>query len=142
MFYNQGQPVAYDTHEVHVAACVFKAFFGELKDSLIPETLFDEMATLQALNIADQVDVAKDLLKAKLPKLNYVLLKFLIEFLSEVASHSAKNKMNARNLSTMMGPNFLRSHQTDNVTNTLLLLERINNFVELLIKYHSEIFNF
>ncbi len=123
-----------------MAACVFKGFFAELKDSLIPENLFDEMATLQALDIADQVDVAKDLLKAKLPKLNYVLLTFLIEFLREVASHSAKNKMNAKNLSSVMGPNFLPKNKTDNFTNTLLLLEQITNFVELLIKYHSEIF--
>lgn len=138
--YNHGQPVAYDQHEIHVAACVLKAFFSELPESLLPESLFDEMAALQALDVADKVDVAKDLLKAKLPELNYNLLKFLISFLSEVAAHSAKNKMNARNLSTIMGPNFLRHHQTD-VKYTLLLLERINNFVELLIKYHSDIFN-
>ncbi len=99
------------------------------------------MATLQALDIPDQVDVAKDLLKAKLPKLNYTLLKFLIEFLSEVASHSAMNKMTARNLATVMVPNFLRNYQADNVTNTLLVLDKINNFVELLIKYDAEIFN-
>lgn len=138
--YNDGQPVAYDQHEVHVAACVLKAFFSELPESLLPESLFDEMATLQALDVADKVDVAKDLLKAKLPKLNYNLLKFLIGFLSEVASHSAKNKMNARNISTVLGPNFLRHQQTD-VQCTLSLLERINNFVELLIKYNSDIFD-
>lgn len=138
--YNHGQPVAYDQHEVHVAACVLKAFYSELPEALLPESLFNEMAALQALDVADKVDVAKDLLKAKLPVLNYNMLKFLIGFLSEVASHSTKNKMNARNLSTVMGPNFLRHHQTD-VKYTLLLLERINNFVELLIKYHSDIFN-
>lgn len=138
--YNHGQPVAYDQHEVHVAACVLKAFFSELPESLIPEALFDEMATLQALDVVDKVEVTKDLLKAKLPKLNYDLLNFLIGFLSEVAAHSNKNKMSARNLSTVMGPNFLRQSQAD-VNYTLLLLERINNFVELLIKYHSEIFN-
>lgn len=138
--YNHGQPVAYDQYEFHVAACVLKAFFSELPESLLPESLFDEMATLQALDVADKVDVAKDLLKAKLPRFNYDLLKFLIPFLSEVASHSAKNKMNARNLSTVMGPNFLRHQQTD-FNYTLMLLERINSFVELLIKYHSEIFS-
>lgn len=82
--YNHGQPVAYDQHEVHVAACVLKAFFSELPESLLPESLFDEMATLQALDVVDKVEVTKDLLKAKLPKLNYDLLNFLIGFLSEV----------------------------------------------------------
>lgn len=41
--------MAYDTHEVHVAACVLKAFFGDLPESLITESLFDEMATLQGI---------------------------------------------------------------------------------------------
>ncbi len=76
--------MAYDQHEVHVAACVLKAFFSELPESLLPESLFDEMATLQALDVVDKVEVTKDLLKAKLPKLNYDLLNFLIGFLSEV----------------------------------------------------------
>ena len=44
--YNMGQPVAYD-HEVHVAACVLKAFYRELPQSLLPETIFNELITLQ-----------------------------------------------------------------------------------------------
>ena len=45
--YNQGQPVAYDNHEVHVAACVLKAFFRELPESLISEAIFNEIMSLQ-----------------------------------------------------------------------------------------------
>lgn len=112
-----------------------------MKHSKMRASLFDEIATLIALDVVDQVDVARDLLKAKLPKLNYDLLKFLITFLYEVASHSARNKMTARNLSTVMSPNFLRQNQLTDVNYTFLILERINNFVELLIKYESEIFN-
>lgn len=138
--YNLGQPVAYEDHEVHVAACVLKAFFRELPQSLLPELIFNELITLQALDLADKVEVAKDLLHAKLPVLNFKILKFLIEFLSEVASHSAQNRMDAKNVSYVFGPNFLR--QKDNgLEYGLMNTERINNFIELLIKYHSEIFS-
>jgi hypothetical protein len=42
-----GQPVAYADHEVHVAACVLKAFFRELPESLLPEIIFNEVMSLQ-----------------------------------------------------------------------------------------------
>ena len=89
--------------------------------------------------MADKVEVAKDLLNAKLPAQNYKTLKFLVEFLSEVASHSSVNKMDAKNLSYVFGPNFLRQNM-QGLDYGLLNTERINNFVELLIKYHSDIF--
>lgn len=136
--YNMGQPVAYADHEVHVAACVLKAFFRELPESLLPEIIFNEVMSLQALDLTDKVEVAKDLLNAKLPTLNYKMLKFLTEFLSEVASHSSTNKMDAKNISYVFGPNFLRPK--NGIDYGLIDVERINNFVELLIKYHSEIF--
>ena len=47
ILYNLGQPVAYEDHEVHVAACVLKAFYRELPQSLLPETIFNELVTLQ-----------------------------------------------------------------------------------------------
>ena len=37
-----------------------------------------------ALDVTDKVEVARDLLKAKLPKYNYILLKEVIQFLDEV----------------------------------------------------------
>lgn len=133
--YNSGEPVAYDTHEFHVAACVVKAFVRELPDSLLCESIFSEMMSIQVLDLMDRVEVTKDLLNAKLPKLNYTFLAFLIEFLNQVAAHSNENKMDARNLSYVFGPNFLRKEEF-----SLIDLEKINNFVELLIRYHGEIF--
>lgn len=137
--YNEGQPVAYDQWEYHVAACVLKAFFRELPESLLPDSIFNEMMSLQALDVVDKVEVAKDLLNRKLPSNNYKLLNHLISFLYEVTQHSAKNKMDAKNLSYVFGPNFLR--KKNDADFGLIDIERINLFIELLIKYHSEIFN-
>jgi hypothetical protein len=86
----------------------------------------------------DKVEVAKDLVTTKLPNLNYIVLDYLIAFLNEVTQHAASNKMDARNLSYVFGPNFLR--KADDPEYGLMDIEKINNFVELLIKYHSEIF--
>jgi hypothetical protein len=47
--YDQGLPVAYDTNEFHVAACILKAFFRELPESLLSETIFNEMMSLQGI---------------------------------------------------------------------------------------------
>lgn len=107
--YNQGEPVAYDQFECHVAASVLKAFLRELPESLLPDAIFNEIMSLQgehlprfrstlssikpkevvhlfsALDVTDKVEVARDLLKAKLPKYNYILLKEVIQFLDEVS---------------------------------------------------------
>ena len=91
------------------------------------------------MDIADKVEVSRDLLRAKLPAHNYKLLNYLISFLNEVAQHSLQNKMDAKNLSYCFGPNFLR--KTSDAEYTLKDIERINSFVELLIKYHSDIFS-
>ncbi|CAF0917889.1 unnamed protein product [Brachionus calyciflorus] len=136
--YNYGQPVAYHTYEFHVAASILKAFVRELPESLLTDTIFNEMMSMQVLDVVDKVEVARDLLNAKLPAHNYTVLNYLISFLNEVAQHSAKNKMDARNLSYVFGPNFLR--KANDPDYGLVNIERINNFVELLIKYHSDIF--
>jgi hypothetical protein len=155
----KGQPVAYDQYEVHVAACVLKAFFRELPESLLSESIFNELMALagiltnilhnffinslsnffKALDIVDKVEVAKDLLNAKLPSNNYKLLNYLMSFLYEVSQHSDQNKMNATNLSYVFGPNFLR--KSEHSEYSLMDIERINSFVELLIKYNIEIFS-
>jgi hypothetical protein len=133
--YNQGEPVAYDQNDFHVAACVIKAFVRELPESLLCDSIFNELMSVQALDVVDRVDVTHDLLDNKLPKFNFILLNFLIEFLHHVAAHSDKNKMDAKNLSYVFGPNFLRKQEL-----TLIDIEKINNFVELLIRYYPEIF--
>lgn len=94
---------------------------------------------MKALDVADKVEVTRDLLKTKLPKFNYTVLKYIIEFLNEVTQHSNSNKMDARNLSYVFGPNLLR--KADDPEYGLMHIEKINNFVEILIKYHSDIFS-
>jgi hypothetical protein len=48
--YNQGEPVAYDQYEYHVAACILKAFLRELPESLLPDVIFNEIVSLQGIS--------------------------------------------------------------------------------------------
>ena len=61
-----GLPVAYDSHEIHVATCVLKAFFRELPESLIPETIFSEIMSLQG---------KFKIKKKKLQKFKFIVVK-------------------------------------------------------------------
>ena len=49
----------------------------------------------------------------KLPRENFITLKFLMNFLNTVASHSDVNKMTFQNLAVVFGPNLAWS--TDQV---------------------------
>ncbi len=100
------------------------------------------LASFSVLDVVDKVDVTKDLLSLKLPSNNYRMLAELIGFLHEVSLKAGTNKMDAKNLSYIFGPNFLRKAipaQADNNIG-LIDIERINGFVEILIKYHPDIF--
>lgn len=109
------------------------------------------------MDTSDKVDVIRDLITERLPTMNYILLKYIIDFLALVADNSNINKMNVKNLSIVFGPNFLwppvsglktntqQSSNSDNsnvVVNEFSLknVECINNFVELVIKFNKEIF--
>jgi hypothetical protein len=88
------------------------------------------------LDTSDKVEVIRDLITKKLPDANYVLLKYIIEFLAMAAQNSDITKMDARNLAVVFGTNFLWS-QTDYGTKHV---NNIINVTELLIRFHSDIF--
>jgi hypothetical protein len=49
----------------------------------------------------------KDLI-SQLPDPNYVLLKYLIQFLHRVSTHAKVNLMHSGNLAIVFGPNLIR----------------------------------
>ena len=67
------------------------------------------------LSVADiekdtRVRVIASLLQ-KLPRENFVVLQFLMEFLTRVAEHSEINKMTISNLAVVFGPNLVWSKE-------------------------------
>jgi hypothetical protein len=73
-----------------------------------------------------------------LPSINKTVVKYLLSFLSEVASHSAENKMTSSNLSIVFGPNLLRP-QVETIE-TSLRTGRVNTLFQLLIDHCEYMF--
>jgi hypothetical protein len=94
----------------------------------------------QALDLSDKVEVTRNLITMKLPIENYTVLEYLVEFLWLVAQNSEENKMTTRNISIVFGPNFLWAPVSNMSQFNLTHVEMINSFVELLVRFHEDIF--
>jgi len=96
--YNQDQPVNFEQYgDVHLAACVLKTFLRDLSEPLMTYRLYPELLGLSGtLKRSDQIDVIRDLIIEKLPTQNYIVLKYLIEFLNLVANYSDTNDDNVQ----------------------------------------------
>ena len=93
-------------------------------------------------NIADipresRLNYCQDLIIKKLPDQNYVVLKYLMEFLCLVDDRSDMNKMTASNLAVVFGPNLAWpvDHQL-----SLAYIGPINTFTQFLIDNMYQVF--
>ena len=107
--YNSGAAVQLAGSDPHSVVGVFKLFFRDLKDRLVPPPLDEQIqddladakrrgdsAEQQALYLRDKL--------AKLPRANFELCKFLTFFFIELERHSARNKMTRENLMICTAP--------------------------------------
>ncbi|KAJ3424877.1 rho gtpase-activating protein 68f [Anaeramoeba flamelloides] len=114
-----------DYKKPHIMTGLLKLFFRELKEPLFTFKLFEEW------NKAKTVNVIVSLIK-KLPIEHQCTLKHLISFLKQVNEHSDENKMNAKNLAAVIGPNLTRSQFNDLAFGSVYPIEKmINNFDEI-----------
>lgn len=112
--FNSGQSVDLAKNDPYAVACVLKLWFRELPVPLFP---FDVYESFLAAGV-NQRGLSKGVLERKLrplrnhienlPHANRNLLRYLMLFLNEVATHSAHNKMAAANLAIVFAPNLLR----------------------------------
>eukprot|EP00903_Cladosiphon_okamuranus_P021819 g20063.t1 len=127
---DHGKPVCWDPEEgaqgagadrgvpltdVNMVAQLLKAFFRELPEPLIPFSAYDKVIMIaKAAGVADGrwVQAMKTILWG-IPNVNYNCLKFLFEFLREVAMHSSTNRMTSENLAIVWAPNLLRPEDDD-----------------------------
>lgn len=138
--FDAGHSVTYNNpDDVHCAAVIIKKFLRELPEPLMTFNLYDIIiASTSIPDSAEKIKVVWYILRNELPDENFLLLKFLMEFLSEVMSHSSENKMTSMNLAIVFGPNLMWSKSQaaslDAMAQvnsfTLLLLENIRVFFE------------
>lgn len=120
------EPLKFDAS---VPASLLKLWLRQLHEPLIPYDIYNDC--LEASNNPPQ---AIDIVSARLPHINHLVLAYVIRFLQVFAAApvSSKTKMDANNLAMVMAPNILRCHITDP---TLLLdqAKKEMSFVRLLI---------
>ena len=107
-----------------------------------------------ALPKSSQLSYCQDLVIKKLPDQNYVVLKYLVEFISlvgsssylaisslvslfQVVDRSDLNKMTAANLAVVFGPNLAWPRDE---TISLTCISHINTFIEYLFNNMHQVF--
>ncbi|KAF4019791.1 hypothetical protein G4228_011543 [Cervus hanglu yarkandensis] len=91
--------------DVCAAASLLKLFLRELPESVITSTLQPRFLQLCQDDRNDAQESKLRALIEELPDTHYCLLKYLCQFLTEVAKHHVQNRMNVHNLATVFGPN-------------------------------------
>jgi len=93
----------------HAIAGLLKVFVREMSQPLLTHEHYEEWLKIQAgrPDLAEQLAYVRSKLET-LPPSNRELLKFLMLFLSRVASHQQINLMTPNNLAIVFAPNILR----------------------------------
>lgn len=123
--------------DVHTAAVLLKTFLRELSHPLLTYQLHESIVHFTDVSKERRLLYCKDLVIKKLPDQNYVVLKFLIEFLSLVVDRCDMNKMTAANLSVVFGPNLVWANDR---TLSLSSIGPINAFTEFILSNMHDIF--
>ena len=85
---NAGDDIIFDEQtDVHLAAVLLKAFFRELPEPLLTFDVFEDVMNFQQLPTEARTSFMKETLRKKLPEQNFLLLKYLVNFLSMVSHH-------------------------------------------------------
>lgn len=134
---NRGENVEFETGDVHIAAVLLKTFLRELSHPILTYQLFDSILHFADLPKESRLTYCQDIVIKKLPDQNYVVLKFLVEFLSLVIDRCDMNKMTASNLSVVFGPNLAWSNDK---TMSLASIGPINGFTEYLLTNMHQVF--
>jgi len=134
---DQGENVEFEIQDVHIAAVLLKTFLRELSHPLLTYQLFDSILHFTDLPKESRLGYCQDLVIKKLPDQNYVVLKFLVEFISLVVDRCDMNKMTAANLAVVFGPNLAWSNDK---TMSLTSIGPINAFTEYLFSNMHQVF--
>lgn len=100
-------------YEVHAVTSCIKKFLNMLKEPVIPLSLW--RVFVDAAVNPDSTDAEAEMYQAvsELPRPNRDTLAYLMIHLQTVATHSEANKMDAENLSKVMGPTIVGYSSSD-----------------------------
>ncbi|XP_044755319.1 uncharacterized protein LOC123314236 isoform X2 [Coccinella septempunctata] len=97
--------------DVHVVSSLLKSFFRKLPDSLVTNSFYLSFIRADKIeNPKQRMQELKRLIK-NLPPHNYHTLKHLVFHLNRVMANSEVNKMDAKNVAIVFGPNIVRPEE-------------------------------
>lgn len=104
----------------HDIAALVKQFFRELPDPLLTRRMCPAFIKCISLNQSDSIPAAA-LCCLLLPDEHLRVLKYFVDFISEMANHSLESKMTLSNLAIIFAPNLTTnsSHKEKNGEKTL-----------------------
>ncbi|ELR25295.1 RhoGAP domain containing protein [Acanthamoeba castellanii str. Neff] len=103
-----------------------KMWFRELKDPLIPNSIYDE-CVLVANNPAECLEMVD----TRVPELNKTVIYFLLGFLQEMSRHAGVTRMGSANLGMVFAPGLLRCEDVMKMmTNTAHEGAFVKNLIE------------
>ncbi|VIO94028.1 RhoGAP domain containing protein [Brugia malayi] len=118
------------------ASVLLKTFLRSLGEPVITNALYPRLTALSELPKDSKLGAIIEIVDA-LPLENWMLLKTVCQFLTEVAAHSKENLMNANNLSVVFGPNL--TWPTDREV-PIAQLNNLNHFCYRLIVDYDKVF--
>ncbi|XP_064396567.1 rho GTPase-activating protein 8-like isoform X2 [Halichondria panicea] len=136
--FNRGDKVDLsELGDCHLSAVLMKLFLRELPEPLLTFRAYASIVEIRGKSEENRLEIIQKVLSF-LPETNYIVLRYIMEFLSKVAANQELNKMTEMNLAIVFGPNLAwSSSETANLSS----LGEINSFTLLLIKHFDLLFN-
>eukprot|EP00009_Paramoeba_aestuarina_P007522 CAMPEP_0201523994 /NCGR_PEP_ID=MMETSP0161_2-20130828/21046_1 /ASSEMBLY_ACC=CAM_ASM_000251 /TAXON_ID=180227 /ORGANISM="Neoparamoeba aestuarina, Strain SoJaBio B1-5/56/2" /LENGTH=200 /DNA_ID=CAMNT_0047923243 /DNA_START=599 /DNA_END=1198 /DNA_ORIENTATION=- len=107
--YDQGLDVVLSPSEPHVNANLLKKFLRDMSDPLLTYELYSLIIAAYGTLKLEENSVKLTNVLEYLPRANCQLLRYILEFLHQVAQHHESNRMDVMNLARVFGPLLLRS---------------------------------
>jgi len=129
-----------DEEDPHLIAVLLKKYLRELPDPLFTFELYTCFIAIWNIN-DDKIRFGKikDII-GMLPDMNKHFVKYILDFVAEVASHSAINKMDLHNLSLIFGPILLRDETQISSEEMIMESGTVIGVTELLIQRRDQLF--
>lgn len=129
-----GKQIVEEDNSIQLAA-LFKRFLRNLPDPLLTQKLYGLFIYSQSLDSEEDRRKALHLLCCILPQANRNCLEALSDLMQWVASFSAQNKMDLKNLATVITPNILYSKGSIPDRQEILTA---NHAVEMLLQHQED----
>ncbi|VDP13373.1 unnamed protein product [Onchocerca flexuosa] len=126
-----------DATDVNSIAGVLKLYLRELRESLFPIFLFDQLTECAKCSNADEFVKQVAPLIQKLSQPTQLVLRYLFAFLNHLSEFSDENMMDPYNLAICFGPTLLPIPEGKD---QVFYHNFVNELVKNLIVYHEQIF--